>query len=59
MNSFKKFIIESQNELLLEQVSEISYAEVQRRKMFGPVYHGTTPERQEQIKKDGFKINHH
>jgi hypothetical protein len=56
MNSFKKFIIESQNELLLEQVSEISYAEVQRRKMFGPVYHGTTPERQEQIKKDGFKI---
>ena len=56
MNDFKHFFTERENNLLLEQVQEISYAEAKRKDMFGPVYHGTTKENREKIKKDGFNI---
>jgi GNAT superfamily N-acetyltransferase/8-oxo-dGTP pyrophosphatase MutT (NUDIX family) len=37
-------------------MNTISLQDAQDRKLFGPVYHGTTEERQEQIGNEGFKI---
>lgn len=38
------------------RMNRISEQDAQDRKMFGPVYHGTTEDRQEQIGNDGFKV---
>src|SRR5208282_364562 len=37
-------------------MNTISEQDAQDRKLFGPVYHGTTEERQEQIGNEGFKV---
>jgi GNAT superfamily N-acetyltransferase/RNA:NAD 2'-phosphotransferase (TPT1/KptA family) len=37
-------------------MNTISMQDAQDRKLFGPVYHGTTEERQEQIGNEGFKV---
>lgn len=53
---FKDWLIDEESFVFNEAVEEISFAEVQRRKMFGPVYHGTSQEKQEVIKKSGFHV---
>lgn len=41
---------------VLSEVTQVGYQEVQQRKLFGPVYHGTTPESFSQILQTGFKV---
>ena len=53
---FADWMAEQENTLLNEAVQEISYAEAQSRRMFGPVYHGTTQEKQDAIKNSGFHV---
>jgi hypothetical protein len=42
--------------LLTEEVQRISLQQALDKKMFGPVYHGTTEDRREKIDREGFKI---
>lgn len=50
---FKEWL---QTTILNESIKEISYAEAMNQNMFGPVYHGTTEENSQAIKKTGFNI---
>lgn len=39
-----------------EKVTKISFDEAQSKKMFGPIYHGTSPEKRDLIDREGFKV---
>ena len=41
---------------IVAQVKKISLAEAHKRGLFGPVYHGTSPENREKIEREGFKV---
>lgn len=45
-----------QKYLVVSEVKKISLQEAHDKNLFGPVWHGTSPESREQIKKSGFKI---
>jgi hypothetical protein len=51
------YIMNILNEMVLDEgVSKISFQTAIDKKYFGPVYHGTTKEKRDQIDVDGFKI---
>lgn len=49
-------IIKEELQSLNEDLNKISLQTAVDRKMFGPVYHGTTTENREKIEREGFKI---
>lgn len=42
----------------INEVTQIGYQDIQAKHMFGPVYHGTTPENLQNILKNGFKTDY-
>ncbi len=53
---FKEWLSVTESTIFSEAVQEISYADTIKRKMFGPVYHGTTEEKHDAIQKSGFHV---
>ena len=53
---FKNWLGFRESFIYNEVVQEISFAETRSRNMFGPVYHGTTQEKQQAIKDSGFHV---
>ncbi len=56
MTKILKNIIKEELQNLNEDLNKISLQTAVDRKMFGPVYHGTTTENRENIEREGFKI---
>lgn len=53
--NINNIILEEVNNFLMEKLNKISPQNAIDKKLFGPVYHGTTPEKYKNIEKDGFK----
>lgn len=51
MESFRSWLLDE-----MAQVQRISPEEAKSKKMFGPVYHGTSSEKRQSIAQDGFKL---
>lgn len=59
MNSLRKFIKNTLKEhIISEELNTISLQQARDKKLFGPVYHGSSQENLEKIGREGFKIFH-